>query len=140
MPRDDREAPLLTTREAAEFCRFKTTGAIRKAVREGRLRPAGRRGGRGCHMFWRADLEAFLCGLPPGTIRGEGRPCAPPPGGGHEHNEMGSSMEVLDRAEALETGRLAQEGRRVRGARAGNRSAHGPDAAAHRAVPGRRRR
>ena len=59
------ERPYLTTAEAAEFCRFKTTGAIRKAVMEGRLSRAGRRGGRGTLVFLREDLDRFMCGLPP---------------------------------------------------------------------------
>src|SRR5688500_9735784 len=35
----------MTTRQAAAYCGFKTTGALRKAHMEGRIRPAGRRGG-----------------------------------------------------------------------------------------------
>jgi hypothetical protein len=42
--------PLLTAREAMVYCGFKTTGALRKAAREGRIRPAGRRGGTGTWM------------------------------------------------------------------------------------------
>ena len=39
-----RDAPM-TTAEAARYCGFKTTAAIRKAHLEGRLVPLGRRGG-----------------------------------------------------------------------------------------------
>ena len=52
----------LTTREAAAFCGFKTTGAIRKALLERRLTAAGRRGGRGTWMFAIEELERFLLG------------------------------------------------------------------------------
>ena len=45
--------PFLTTREAAAYCGFKTTGALRKAAREGRIKPAGRRGGSGTWMWQR---------------------------------------------------------------------------------------
>jgi hypothetical protein len=54
--------PYLTTAEATRYCRFKTTGALRKAAREGRIRPAGRRGGNGTWMWAREELDAFLCG------------------------------------------------------------------------------
>jgi hypothetical protein len=72
---------LLTTRQAAEFCAFKTAGAIRKAVMEGRLNPVGRRGGRGTMVFRREDLEAFMLGRTPRAIPDAGRPRVPPPGG-----------------------------------------------------------
>src|SRR6202023_3548043 len=39
--------PLLTTRAASAYCGFRSTSALRKAKLEGRLEPAGRRGGRG---------------------------------------------------------------------------------------------
>jgi hypothetical protein len=56
---------LLTTRQASEFCGFKTSSALRKARIEGRLRAAGRRGGRGTLVWAVADLERFMRGLPP---------------------------------------------------------------------------
>src|SRR5450755_4007224 len=59
---------LLTTREAAAYCGFKTTGAIRKARSEGRLEPAGRRGGTGTWMWEVDELDRFLRGEPPGKI------------------------------------------------------------------------
>jgi hypothetical protein len=43
---EDRK-PFLTTREAADYCGFKTSGALRKAKLEGHIMPHGRRGGRG---------------------------------------------------------------------------------------------
>src|SRR5450432_761069 len=59
---------LLTTKEAAEYCGFKTAGAIRKLLLEGRLKPVGKRGGRGTWMFDRADLDAFLGGAGSGSL------------------------------------------------------------------------
>jgi hypothetical protein len=56
---------LLTTRDAAVFCGFRTLGALRKARLEGRVRAAGRRGGRGTLVWAVADLERFMRGLPP---------------------------------------------------------------------------
>jgi hypothetical protein len=40
----------MTTAEAAGYCGFKTTAAIRKALLDGRLVPLGRRGGTGTYM------------------------------------------------------------------------------------------
>jgi len=55
----------VTTSEAAQLCGFKTPSAIRKAFLEGRIRPVGKRGGRGTWMWRVADLRRFLNGLPP---------------------------------------------------------------------------
>jgi hypothetical protein len=64
----------LTTREAAAYCGFATTGALRKARLEGRIVPIGRRGGRGTLMWSLDDLGRFLRGDVPvekenGTLR-----------------------------------------------------------------------
>lgn len=56
---------MVTTREAAELCGFKTPSAIRKACLEGRLRPVCKRGGRGTWMWRVSDLRRFINGLPP---------------------------------------------------------------------------
>ena len=61
----------MTTRQAADYCGFKTTGAMRKARREGRVRPVGRRGGRGTYMWDRLDLDAFLRGEPSADREGD---------------------------------------------------------------------
>jgi hypothetical protein len=64
---------LMTTATAARYCGFRTAGAIRKAHLEGRLSPAGRRGGVGAWMWARSELDAFLCGG-----RGKGGPMRSP--------------------------------------------------------------
>ena len=69
------DAPMTTT-EAARYCGFKSTAAIRKAVRDGRLVPLGRRGGTGTYMWSRHALDAFLAGAR-GAIVPLGRPGAP---------------------------------------------------------------
>lgn len=50
---------LVTTREAAEYLRFGTSGAIRNAVARGQLTPMGA-GPRGSHMFTPEELDRFL--------------------------------------------------------------------------------
>ena len=56
------DRPYLTSAEAALYCGFKTIGGIQQAVRRGKLKPAGRRGGTGTYVFAREDLDAFLTG------------------------------------------------------------------------------
>lgn len=56
-----RDGPMTTT-EAARYCGFKSTAATRKAHREGRLMPIGRRGGKGTYMWSRQVLDSFLAG------------------------------------------------------------------------------
>lgn len=56
------DRPYLTSAEAATYCGFKTIGGIQQAVRRGKLKPAGRRGGTGTYVFAREDLDAFLTG------------------------------------------------------------------------------
>jgi hypothetical protein len=92
----------LTTAEAARYCGFKTTGAIRKAALEGRLRPFGRRGGTGTYMWSREALDAFLSGhLAAGAIIRSERPGAPLSSTGGTHgNEVGQKMELVDSDEA----------------------------------------
>lgn len=55
---------LLTTREAALFCGFRSASALRKAKVEGRIRPAGRRGGRGTLVWEVGELRRFMLGRP----------------------------------------------------------------------------
>ena len=52
-------APLLTTREAADYLRFRSTSGIRTAVMRGELRPCGA-GPKCCHMFNVAELDRFV--------------------------------------------------------------------------------
>ncbi len=54
--------PYLTSAEAAIYCGFKTIGGIQQAVRRGKLKPAGRRGGTGTYVFATEDLDLFLTG------------------------------------------------------------------------------
>ncbi len=51
---------LMTTRVASEYCGYRTPGALRKAKRDGKIAPAGRRGGTGPMMWRREDLDEFL--------------------------------------------------------------------------------
>src|SRR5580692_10977124 len=109
----------MTTAQAARYCGFKTTAAIRKALREGRLAPLGRRGGTGTYMWSRHALDAFLAGARNGIVP-LGRPGAPPSNAGGHHGkrrQLDHEMEVLNSADTLEAGGLAQEGGRLSGAR-----------------------
>ena len=56
---------IVTTREAATLCGFRTSSALRKAHIEGRIHPVGRRGGRGTLVWEVRALERFMRGLPP---------------------------------------------------------------------------
>jgi Helix-turn-helix domain len=51
--------PLLTTREAADYLRFRSTSGIRTAVMRGELRPCGA-GPKCCHMFNVGELDRFV--------------------------------------------------------------------------------
>ena len=83
--------PFLTTREATAYCGFKTASALRKAKLEGRIAPAGRRGGLGTWMWARESLDCFLRGAlarrAPGRVPATERSGAPPFGGSHGEAE-----------------------------------------------------
>jgi hypothetical protein len=51
--------PLLTTRDAAAYLRFRSTSGIRTAVMRGELRPCGA-GPKACHMFTLDELDRFV--------------------------------------------------------------------------------
>ena len=51
--------PLLTTRDAAAYLRFRSTSGIRTAVMRGELVPCGG-GPKACHMFTVAELDRFV--------------------------------------------------------------------------------
>jgi len=70
--------PFLTTPEAADYLGFRTTGGVRKAVKEGRLRPIGRRGGTGPYVFTVAELNRFLLGTADANLHAD-RPGEVPP-------------------------------------------------------------
>ncbi len=67
----------------------KTAGALRKAKLEGRIAPAGRRGGSGTLMWNREALDRYLQGNAPASVPG-GRARTPPEvnGGMHEDQEQ----------------------------------------------------
>jgi len=54
-------SPYLTTREAADYLRYRTTSGIRMAVLRGELRPAGK-GARGALLFTVQELDRFVAG------------------------------------------------------------------------------
>lgn len=91
----DAERHLLTTAEAAAFCGFRTAGALRKVAMEGRVAPAGRRGGRGTQM-WEVDaLERFL--------RGDARVILKPERSGAPRLR-GEDEQVRERLELIQSG------------------------------------
>ena len=122
--------PFLTTREATAYCGFRTAGALRKAKLEGRIAPAGRRGGSGTLMWSREALDRYLCGEPLASVPA-GRARTPPEanGGTHEEGTVGSEVEQLGESQADATRRLSTKGGRVSGSRASHRSKDGIDAA-----------
>jgi hypothetical protein len=126
----DAAKPFLTTREATVYCGFKTAGALRKAKLEGRIVPAGRRGGRGTFMWSRETLDRYLHGEPSATVlAGRARTLPEANGGTHEERTVGSEMEQLGESQADATRRLSTKGGRVSGSRASHRSEDGIDAA-----------
>jgi hypothetical protein len=122
--------PFLTTREATAYCGFKTPSALRKAKLEGRIAPAGRRGGTGTMMWSREALDRYLQGNSFATVPA-GRARTPPEanGGTHEERTVGSEVEQLGESQAGATRRLSTKGGRVSGSRASHRSEDGIDAA-----------
>src|SRR5262249_28548933 len=68
---------VLTTAEAAAYCGYKDASAIRKAHRQGRLQPVGRRGGTGTWTWAREDLDRYLRGEPLGGTMAPDRLSAP---------------------------------------------------------------
>ncbi len=68
----------MSTSLAARYCGYKTTGALRKARLDGKIRPSGKRGGAGSWTWARADLDAFLRGhAPTSTPRANASTIAP---------------------------------------------------------------
>ncbi len=61
----EERSPYLTTAEAAEYLRYRTTSGIRMAVSRGLLRPAGT-GPRGVYLFTREELDWFVARRRPG--------------------------------------------------------------------------
>src|SRR5450631_80316 len=123
----------MTTAQAARYCGFKTTAAIRKAYGEGRLVPFGKRGGKGTYVWSREALDAFLAGAR-GAIVPSGRPGAPPEHTGGHHGsrqQVDHEMEGRNSAEPGEARRLAQKGGRLLGSGSGRRPSDGEAARNH---------
>src|SRR5450432_3694580 len=108
----------LTTREAAAYCGYRTPGAIRKAVHQGKLRPAGRRGGTGPQTFEIEELHRFQIGAAmPSADHPEPVPILRPKMGAHHDrdvvetdHQVDSALEVSDLRDE-DSRRLASEGR-----------------------------
>ncbi len=121
-----------TSREAAERLAYDTTGpdptgAIRRAVHDGRLRPVGRRGGTGPLLFTREELDRVARGDPPSTLVVD-RPGAPPTTGeAHGQNEVDPKVEDLGSPDAA-AGDLQAKGRRSSRASPRSRSDDGQSA------------
>ena len=126
----------LTTADAARYCGYRTTGALRKAAMEGRIEPVGRRGGTGTLMWRRGDLDHFLCDGRRRTVSGGLAGSASTHDGG-THEQVDHALGNHHRADAIEARRLAQEGGRVRDSRARQTSAHGSSVRDPIEVPGR---
>src|SRR5579871_366130 len=121
-----RDRPM-TTAQAARYCGFKTTAAIRKAYGEGRLVPLGKRGGKGTYVWSREALDTFLAGAR-GAIVPPGRPGAPPENTGGHHGirrQVDHEMEGRNSADPGEAGRVAQEGGRLLGSGSSRRPSNG---------------
>src|SRR5258708_3804843 len=119
----------LTTAAAALYCGFKTTGALRKAAREGRITPAGRRGGSGTWMWAIKELDRFLRGEAPradaAKVSAPERSGAPPSGGSHGKAERGEVVQgFLDFNRAGSAPRLAEKGGRTPRAPPGGHQDH----------------
>ncbi|MBI5532157.1 MAG: helix-turn-helix domain-containing protein [Deltaproteobacteria bacterium] len=138
MSNDQPLHPFMTTADAAAYCGFKTTGGIRKAKHDGKIKPIGRRGGSGPWMWSRDELDRFLRGEPPATINSD-RPGAPPIDGdarnGQEVDQALEKMGCTDQG----AGSLATEGRRFSGSRPRHGSDDGPAEGDQEGADGRRR-
>jgi hypothetical protein len=123
VPASSCEGAPMTTAEAARYCGFRTTAAIRKAHLEGRLVPLGRRGGTGTYMWSRQALDAFVAGGRDGIVP-PGRPGALPLKNGAHHGKrkpVDHEMAIHNRVAPGEAGRLAQEGGRISDSRPSRR-------------------
>src|SRR5689334_5596739 len=58
----------LTTSQAALYCNYEDGSSLRKALKRGKIRSIGRRGGNGTHMWDRAELDRFLAGKAGGSV------------------------------------------------------------------------
>jgi hypothetical protein len=120
---DPRGAPaLLPTPLAARYCGFKSGAALRKAAREGRVQPIGRRGGFGPLMWRTTDLDGFLAGRRAPIGRRSGDACKETRSDGDGTVDV--ALEVLGGTDAP-TRRVEEEGRRLPRAGAGDRSNDG---------------
>jgi hypothetical protein len=91
-PGADPWPPILPISLAAQYCGYKTTSAIRHAVRRGRLQVYGRRGGSGAQTFLRSELDRYLQGC---TVCADD-PVTPQPEDVTNERAMDLPMEKLD--------------------------------------------
>ncbi len=119
--------PLLCTRDAAMYCGYKTPGALRKAFLDGKVRPAGRRGGTGTWMWSVVELDRFLHGHPAAIVDSE-RSGAPPSGGAHDQEKDGVEVgsRKLDINEPGAARGMAAKGGRACRSRSGQGRDDGP--------------
>ncbi|HEX7478884.1 MAG TPA: hypothetical protein VF331_13845 [Polyangiales bacterium] len=114
-------ASMLTTAAAAAYCGFKSTGAIRKALLEGRLKPAGRRGGTGTWMWSIRELDRFLCGATSGSDPvGDANESEHEEADEHQGRQLDEALEELGQADE-DPKRVAAQEWRPPGARAHHR-------------------
>ena len=126
---------LLTNAQAADYCGYRSTSAIRRAVHDGRLVPVGRRGGSGTLMFRRSDLDGFSARGRRDSVS-SGRPSTPPMEDADGQNEVDETMEALGQANAPARS-LEDEGRRLHRSRKGHRPDQRPAAGTEEGVPPR---
>lgn len=106
IPAPSSTTQFLTTADASRYCGYRTTGALRKAAMEGRIEPAGRRGGTGTLMWRKCDLDSFLCDGRRRTVSTGLAGSASTHDGGRDE-QLGETLEYGHCEDAVETGRLA---------------------------------
>ena len=124
---DNSWPPWLTTLAAARYCNYKDASAIRKAVRAGRLRPSGRRGATGPHVFARDELDRFMRGEPLVRVAADRSGAPLRDGDVHEEQQqivLDNTLEERSDADS-NFGHLEKKGRRSSGASARGRSDDG---------------
>lgn len=52
--------PVMVTADAARYCGFKTTGGLRKAAKDGLVKPMGKRPGSKTLLWDKEELDRFL--------------------------------------------------------------------------------
>src|ERR1700690_15509 len=130
--------PLMTTPQAARYCGYKTTSALRQAQAAGRVR-SSRRYGTKRHTWKKEDLDRFMLGLPPSATVVAGRSSAPlSTGGTHEREAVETTVEEYDQAKQAPRS-LGKEGGRIPRSGKGAGPDHRQDAGGQAGVARRRR-